>query len=244
MTLFVAEIGLNHNGSFDLARELVREAKLAGADIAKFQFGWRDGEGEMNQIDLDRARWLKAWCDYLDIEFMASVITPEAFEMAKEVGMDRYKIASRTVKEYPDLCEEILAMGNETFISLGMWDEEEFPFGPPDEKRLRYLYCVSNYPTYPADLGDFPDAFGPDGYYGYSDHTLGLQTCMLALARGARYIEKHFTLDKSSQVIHDHVLSATPDEFRQLTDLGGAVARLQRTLSEESPEENSGATPP
>ena len=49
--LFIAEIGLNHNGNFDLGCEMIRQAKLAGADIAKFQLGWRDKPGEINRLD-------------------------------------------------------------------------------------------------------------------------------------------------------------------------------------------------
>ena len=55
-------------------------------------------------------------------------------------------------------------------------------------------------------------------YDGYSDHTLGIETCLLAISRGATIIEKHFTLDKSDTTIRDHVLSATPDEFSNLVD--------------------------
>ena len=53
--MFVAEIGLNHDGNFDLAYELIRRAKQCGADIAKFQFGWRSNPDEINHIDYDRA---------------------------------------------------------------------------------------------------------------------------------------------------------------------------------------------
>ena len=75
--LVVAEVGLNHDGNFDLAYELIRQAKMAGADIAKFQFGWRCKPGEINQIDEQRARQLKSWCEELGIELMASLITEE-----------------------------------------------------------------------------------------------------------------------------------------------------------------------
>ena len=51
------------------------------------------------------------------------------------------------------------------------------------------------------------------GYIGYSDHCLGISNCLLAISRGAKIIEKHFTLDKSDTTIRDHTLSATPDEF-------------------------------
>src|SRR5690242_1901437 len=107
--MFVAEVGLNHDGNFNLAYELIRQAKAAGATIAKFQFGWRNKPDEINCIDLARARQLKAWCDYWDIEMMASIITEEAFELARAVGLGRYKIASRTVADEPDLCRAVIA---------------------------------------------------------------------------------------------------------------------------------------
>jgi len=228
--LFVAEIGMNHDGNFDLAYELIRQAKSAGATIAKFQFGWRDQPGEINQIDLARAQQLKDWCQYLGIEMMASLITENALELAREIDMKRYKIASRTVIDKPVLCKEILADGKETFVSLGMWDEPDWPFGPPTEK-LHYIFCRSKYPTYSQDLIGFPESFSDDAYYGYSDHCHGISACLLAIGRGAQFVEKHFTLNKNSQVIRDHTLSATPAEFAELTRLGDDLERLARVLN-------------
>ena len=157
---------------------------------------------------------------------MASIITEPALDLAHAAGLRRYKIASRTVRDNPALCRRILAEGKETFVSLGMHDDEKFPFGDPDGERLRYIYCRSKYPCYPEDLRGLPARFEPLGYYGYSDHLHGLEGCMLAVARGARYIEKHFTLNRTSPVIRDHVLSAVPAEFRMLTELGRSVGRL------------------
>ena len=228
--LFVAEIGLNHDGNFDLAYELIRQAKAAGADIAKFQFGWRDRPDEINHIDLDRARQLVQWCEYWDVEFMASIITEEALELARAVQPHRYKIASRTVAEKPALVRRVLEEGKETFVSLGMWEEREWPFGPPDD-RLRYIYCRSRYPTYPADLVGMPTQFDEHGFYGYSDHLHGIEGCLLAVARGARYVEKHITLNRGSRVIRDHVVSATPQEFVQLTQVGCALGRLRDAIN-------------
>ena len=71
-----------------------------------------------------------------------------------------------------------------------------------------------------------PVSFSANAYFGYSDHCSGIEACLLAIARGAQFIEKHLTLNKTSQVIRDHVLSATPDEFARLTSTGDALARL------------------
>ncbi len=228
--IFVAEIGMNHDGNFDLAYELIRQAKFAGANIAKFQFGWRDKPGEINQIDLARAQQLKDWCEYLEIEMLASLITENALELARAIDLPRYKIASRTVVDKPELCKEILSDGKETFVSLGFWDEPDWPFGPPNDK-LHYIYCRSKYPTYPADLKDLPTRFSPDAFYGYSDHCQGISACLLAISRGAEFVEKHFTLNKSSQVIRDHTLSATPQEFSELTRLGWELHCMVEVLS-------------
>jgi sialic acid synthase SpsE len=223
--LLVAEIGLNHNGDWEKAREMIRKAKWAGADVAKFQFGWKSGPNEINAMDFGRTARLKEWCAEAGIELMASLFTEEALEWARELDLPRYKVASRTVVDRPELCRRILADGKPTFVSLGMWNEPEFPFGPPDGKTLFYIYCRSKYPAFGSDLTGFPERFEESAYYGYSDHCLDLSACFLAIDRGARYLEKHFTMDKSSTVIRDHALSATPEEFRRLSDRVREVVR-------------------
>jgi N,N'-diacetyllegionaminate synthase len=224
--LFTAEIGSNHNGNFDLAYEIIKQTKYAGADIAKFQLGWRDGEGELNQIDSDVLRKLKGWCDYFDIEFMVSIITERAFELAKQIDFRRYKVASRTVKDNLDLVKRIVGEGKETIISLGMCNGEE----PPIEKNgnIKYLWCKSKYPTEMSDLTDLPKDFDNSIYDGYSDHSIGIEVPLIAISRGAKIIEKHFTLDKSDTTIRDHALSATPDEFRTMVQIGRDIEKKIR----------------
>ncbi len=222
---FIAEIGMNSDGNFDLNYELIRQAKRSGADIAKFQVGWRGGKDEINYMDKERLLKLKEWCDQFKIEFLVSIITPEALKLVREVGVERYKVASRSVIDNPDMVKDIISEGKETFISLGMWDEDNFPF---KGKNIKYLFCRSLYPTRYNDLHKFPKDF--NSFYGYSDHLMGIEGCLLAISRGARVIEKHFTLDKTSQVIRDHSLSATPDEFLQLTREGRELASLVQYL--------------
>jgi len=229
--IFIAEIGMNYEGNMDFAYEMIKQAKLSGADIAKFQFGWRNKPGEINFIDLKSALQLKDWCDYWEIELLASIITEESLELAHDVGLNRYKIASRTVIDNPALCEKIISEGKETLISLGMWEKDDFPFGNPEGTNIKYLFCCSKYPNYPVDLIPMPKIFTPNTYYGYSDHLHGIEGCLLAISRGAQLIEKHFTLNKASQTIRDHTLSALPSEFKQLTELGGTMARLNNIIS-------------
>lgn len=222
--LFIAEIGLNHNGNFGLFHAMIREAAEAGADIAKFQLGWRAGEGEMNRITPEVLSDIIRICDYWNIEPMFSIISDAAWEMVQGIDFKRYKIASRTVKDNPELVKKVLGAKKETFISLGFWDQTGLPFVGYDN--AKYLWCKSLYPTPPWALSDLPKNFLGTAYTGYSDHTIGIEAVLLAISRGAKVIEKHFTLDRSDTTIRDHALSATPEEFAQMVRLGRAMERL------------------
>ena len=215
---FIAGIGLNHNGNLDLCHELIRQAKWAGADIAKFQLGWRAKKDEINHISLEALKQIVESCNYYDIQFMASIFNEEAFELSKKINQDKFKIASRTVVDNPALVEKILKLNKPTFISLGMSDKENLPFKEYDN--VHYLWCKSKYPTFPSDLVDLPKDFKNSKFDGYSDHSIGIEIPLTAITRGAKIIEKHFTLDKSDTTIRDHSLSATPDEFRTMTTIG------------------------
>jgi N,N'-diacetyllegionaminate synthase len=221
--IFIAEIGMNHNGNFSLAYELIKQAKLAGADIAKFQLGWRDKPGEINQISPEILAQLQRWCDYFEIEFMVSIITRDAWDMVRDFGLKTYKVASRTVQDDPELVRAIIDQGRTTIISLGMWSGPDVPF--PKQPHMRYLWCRSKYPCEPWDLVDLPKDFHLGVYDGYSDHSIGIEVPLIAVTRGARIVEKHFTLDKSDTTIRDHALSATPAEFRIMVDLARDIHR-------------------
>ena len=140
--IFIAEIGLNHNGNFGLLPELIRQAAQTGADIAKFQLGWRSGEDEINKQE-EQLNMICSSCDYYGIEPMFSIFTKEAYELAKSYDFNRYKIASRTVVDDPALVEEILSEGKETFISLGFWKERHFPFTNYNNVRHLLYFFIS-----------------------------------------------------------------------------------------------------
>ena len=101
-----------------------------------------------------------------------------------------------------------------------MWNKKKLPF---KGKNIKYLWCCSKYPTFNENLKNFPKKFNSKNHYGYSDHTIGIETCLIAISRGAKIIEKHFTLDKSDNTIRDHALSATPSEFKNLVILGREI---------------------
>lgn len=234
--IVIAEIGINHNGSLDLAHELIRQARIAGADIAKFQFydpykifgpqGSHPNPVALEQalplqFDADQASQLKAWCDQEGIEFMASAFDLERFGWMESLGVPRHKIASRSVGNRA-LCEAILGTGKETFVSLGFWDEGQVPFAAAN---ARYLYCVPKYPC-PYEALSLPRAFADSIYEGFSDHTIGIEAALVAIGRGARIIEKHFTLNKALPG-PDHICSATPEELAELCRLARLMAKIR-----------------
>ena len=219
---FIAEIGMNYNGNFNLCYELIKQAKYSGADIAKFQLGWRDKPGEINQLDNKKVLQLIKWCNEFKIEPMFSIINDSAYKIIKKIKIKKIKIASRSLKFDLNLVNKMIKenKNKEFIISLGMWNKNNLPF---KGKNIKYLWCCSKYPTFNEDLKKFPKKFSLKSHYGYSDHTIGIDMCLIAISRGAQIIEKHFTLDKSNTTIRDHALSATPDEFRLLVELGREI---------------------
>lgn len=219
---FIAEIGLNHNGNFGLFFELIKQAANAGADFAKFQLGWRSKENEINNLGPEEIKLIIDSCEYNGIEPLFSIFTEEAFKLAKNYNFSAYKIASRTVIDNKELVRDIISENKRTFISLGMTNEKS-PFG--NDANIEYLWCKSEYPALPWSLKDLPKDFKNSGYEGYSDHSVGIEIPLMAIERGAKVIEKHFTLDKSDTTIRDHALSATPEELKLLIDLGRSIKR-------------------
>ena len=218
---FISEIGMNHNGNFDLCYELIKQSKLSGADIVKFQLGWRDKKGEINQINKTIIEKLIKISKYFEIDIMFSIISDEAFKLIKSFNMKHYKIASRTLKENIKLAKKIIKLNKLTYVSLGMWNKKILPF---KNKNIKYLWCQSEYPLYPWNIKNFPKKFN-NRIIGYSDHSIGIDLPILAVSRGAKIIEKHFTLDKSDTTIRDHSLSADPDEFRNMVNISREIGK-------------------
>jgi N-acetylneuraminate synthase/N,N'-diacetyllegionaminate synthase len=233
--IIIAEIGINHNGNIHLAHELIRQAKFCGADIAKFQFyspskifGPKGSYPDRKnyefalkvQFGFEEAKTLKKWCDEEGIEFMASVFDLERFEWMEQLKVKRYKIASRSVQE-KELCQKILDTKKETFISLGFWKDKDVPY---KDKNARYLYCVPKYPCAYEDV-KFPESFKKSIYQGFSDHCIGIEASLVAAARGAKIIEKHFTLNKGL-VGPDHICSMVPEELSILSKYARLIEKL------------------
>ena len=209
---FCAEIGSNHKGIPSLAFEMIRQAKLAGADIAKFQLLKPDDP--IRGMPYHCITRLVEWCDHFDIEFMASVFSHDAIDLAEFAGMKRYKIAYITAVERPDIVLAVASLGKETFIS----------HGGHGYKNFKKLFVVAEYPTYPDDMV-MPSLFG-ERWHGYSSHMHGYADALIAIARGACYIEKHVTLDKTEESIRDNAFALSFDEFEQMVKIGREMGRL------------------
>jgi N-acetylneuraminate synthase/N,N'-diacetyllegionaminate synthase len=218
-TEIIAEIGQNHNGDMSVAAELIKEAKRAGADVAKFQVyearalfppksqnPWFDYNcaTELSRDDVAR---LADICDEVGIEFMASVFDIERITWLEEVGVRRYKVASRSIND-TNLIAAIAATGKPILASLGWWKQADFPV--IQASRVDFLYCVAKYPAPLEELKLSSVDFGR--YAGFSDHSIGTTAACSAFVRGARILEKHMTLDKSA-FGPDHACSMTPQEL-------------------------------
>jgi sialic acid synthase SpsE len=219
----IAEIGQNHNGDMNRAKELIKAAKCAGADIAKFQlfearslFVEEDNpwfqyncETELSRQDL---YFLANECVKNDIEFMASAFDVKRIQWLEDVDVRRHKIASRSIKD-PTLKDKLIGTKKPLLVSLGFWDAPEFPDFSAAAS-VDFLYCVSHYPAPLKSINLADVDFST--YSGFSDHTIGTSAAIAAVARGARIIEKHFTLDKQDYG-PDHSCSMTPHDLHSLS---------------------------
>ncbi|MDD5109223.1 MAG: N-acetylneuraminate synthase family protein [Candidatus Omnitrophica bacterium] len=220
-TTIIAEIGQNHNGDMGLAKRMISVTKECGADVAKFQlydvdlifnkdFEWYK-EAKQAQLDHQQVIELKQECDRVGIEFLASIFDTTRLNWILELGIEKIKIASRSIYN-KGLMAAAARSGKDMIISLGMYKGKKFP--KIDTKgKVDFLYCIAKYPTPLKDLKFSKVDFLK--YAGFSDHTIGIEASMVAMARGARIIEKHFTLDKN---MHgpDHRCSMDPDELKKI----------------------------
>lgn len=210
----------------NLAKWLIISAKLNGADVAKFQvydvdnilskdFEWYVSL-KHTQLTKENVKYLKNVCDEVGIEFLASVFDTIRVDWLEEIGVKRYKIASRSIYN-KDLIDAIMKTGKDMIISLGMWNEDEFPKIHLNAlyQDINYLYCISKYPTNPKDI-DWEELSSAK-YTGFSDHTIGLESAKKAIDLGVRIIEKHFTFDRNLPG-PDHKGSMTPDELYRLVE--------------------------
>lgn len=236
----VAEIGNNHEGSFTLAEELIGYAKNAGAHAVKFQTF--KTENFINPKEENRFKQLKKFeLSYTQFEKLALLAkklgilflaTPFDLESALFLNdlVPAFKVASGDNNFYP-LLQCIAKTGKPILLSSGITNLSELNIiqkniykywsDNPIKGELAILHCVSAYPVpfNEANLNSIPYLKEKlNCTIGYSDHTLGIDACIIAVALGARILEKHFTLDKNHSSFRDHSLSADPQDLKVLVE--------------------------
>jgi N-acetylneuraminate synthase len=244
----IAEAGVNHNGSLEMARKLVDVAKEAGADAVKFQTFKAERltttdapKAQYQQQSTDRAesqyemlrrlelsyeahRDLMAYCRARGILFLSSPFDEESVDFLDELGLVAFKIPSGEITNLPFLAH-VAHKGKPMIVSTGMsyLGEVETAIRTIVEEgnqKLVLLHCISNYPAPAAEanlraMNTMAMAFGFP--MGYSDHTLGIEVSLAAVALGACVIEKHFTLDHTLSG-PDHRASLEPGQLKALVE--------------------------
>jgi N-acetylneuraminate synthase len=218
----IAEIGINHNGSVDLARQLIDAAAASGCDAVKFQkrtidvvytaeelakprenpFGSTNGDlkrglefGPREYTEID------AYCKARGIDWFASCWDEASVDFMERFEPVCYKIASACLTD-DSLLRHHRRTGRPIILSTGMSDmgQIEHAVGVLGPDRLILLHCTSNYPSPPNELNlltisTLRDRFGIP--VGYSGHEVGLATSYAAVVLGACMIERHITLDRA-----------------------------------------------
>ncbi|MFT4865428.1 MAG: pseudaminic acid synthase [Ilumatobacter sp.] len=241
----IAELSGNHNGSFDRAIEMLRAAAAAGADAVKVQTYTADSitldsdrpdflaeglwEGRTLYDLYSEASMPWDWQSDLAVEartlgvkFFSSVFDLTSIDYLESIGVEAYKIASFELVDIP-LIEAAAATGKPLILSTGMGTLSEIEEAVCAARRtgsgeIALLACTSSYPA-PASAANLQKvrhlAETFDVVSGLSDHTVGNEVSIAAVALGAKIIEKHFTLRRADGGV-DSAFSLEPEEFTAL----------------------------
>lgn len=267
--LIIAEAGVNHNGSMELAKQMVVAATEAGADYVKFQTfipknlvsrfaekaeyqkkttGEEDSQLQMlEKLALTQEDFveLQSYCKEVGIGFISTPFDLESIDFLNTLDMDFWKLPSGEVTNLPYL-EKIAQTGKKIVMSTGMCEMDEIQatlqvLESNGAGEITVLHCNTEYPTPFADvnlLAMRQMAEVLQKPIGYSDHTVGIEVPVAAVALGATVIEKHFTLDKTMEG-PDHAASLEPAELAELVkairniELARGDGKKKRTASEE-----------
>lgn len=232
--MVIAEIGNNHEGSFQLAKKLIKLAADSGADAVKFQTfiaeeyishnldNERFKKIKKYQLSHEKFKKLKKYASTKNLIFLS---TPFDISSAKYLNkiIPAFKISSGDINFFP-MIEFISKTKKPIILSTGISSFQQIKDTLKYIQKFRrldnvaLLHCMSLYPT-PIDnanLNTIHMLKEISKYVGYSDHTLGIDACNAAVAMGARIIEKHFTIDNSYSDFRDHKISSDPSEFNKL----------------------------
>ena len=259
----IAEVGINHEGSFDKAIECVDAAIDAGVDCVKFQCHITDAEmiptdmkpGEISDESLwdiikrcelthDEEVRVQQYCTEKGILYLSTPFSREAADRLHGMNLPAFKIGSGECNNLP-LLDHISKWGTPIILSTGMNDiasiRESVKVIQANKCPLMLMHCTSMYPT-PYDkvrlggITELSETFNLP--IGLSDHSIGIYTCLGAVALGACVLEKHFTVSRDWPG-PDVPISIEPHELKELVVGSNAIfdARggKKTILSEEKP---------
>ena len=244
----IAEAGVNHNGSIQIAKKLIDIASKSGANAVKFQTFKAENVVSKNavkadyqnqttdqhesqfdmlrklEIDLDTHKELIQYCKTKNIMFLSTPFDHDSIELLNSLGLEIFKIPSGEITNLPYL-RHIGKLKKKIILSTGMAKIGEIEDAlnilieaGTKKENITVLHANTEYPTPMEDVNlnamvTIGNTF--DIAYGYSDHTLGIEVDIAAVAMGASCIEKHFTLDKNMEG-PDHKASLEPDDLRAM----------------------------
>ena len=240
----IAEAGLNHNGSMDLAKSLIDVAAMAGADAVKFQkrtvsklaneetlnaedtrfpsFGKTYREiREFLEFDKQQYIELKHYAENEGLDFIVTAFDNDAVDFLTDLDVKILKIASHSLTNL-GLLKYISEQKIPSILSTGMAQLEEIDEAirifHEAECPLFILHCVSAYPTPPSECNLQMIRVLQDRYKlptGYSGHEIGFFPSVVAAAMGAKIIERHYTLDNNMEGF-DHKISLLPEQLKEM----------------------------
>jgi len=267
MVIFViAEIGINHNGSLDIAKQLIDVATEAGADAVKFQKRTLDlvytqelldsprespwgktqrAQKEGLEFGAEEFREIDRYCREKGIEWFASAWDTESQEFLRQFDLKYNKIASAMLVHEP-LLRMVAEEKKHTFISTGMSDIEHVERAIAIFREagcsFELMHTISTYPMDDEDanlnrIKTLRERFGCD--VGYSGHEVGLAVSYAAAALGITSLERHITLDRAMYG-SDQAASVEPSGFRMLV---GAVRKIEKAMGDGRLEMNPKEAP-
>lgn len=259
----IAEAGINHNGSFSIAKKLVNMAKKAGADCVKFQTHITEEEmtktkilpGKISkkplwniikkcELTIDDEKKLNKYCKEKKILFLSTPFSIPAIDRLEKIKMPAYKIGSGELTNLPFL-KHIVKTKKPVILSTGMSElseiKETIKLFKKSRTPLAILQTTSEYPCDYRDINlgvidSYKKIFNLP--VGISDHSLGIYTALGAVAKGASIVEKHITLDKKMSG-PDQKLSLEYDELLELVKgckaIKLALGNSKKILKKELP---------
>lgn len=194
------------------------------------------------ELNIEMHKELKEYCSHKNIMFLSTPFDFESIDLLEELNISIYKIPSGEITNYPYL-KKIANLKKKVIMSTGMCSLNEIETalnvlkgnGAED---IVILHCNTDYPTSFKDVNlnamiTIKNKFNID--VGYSDHTLGIEVPIAAVAMGAKVIEKHFTLDKSMEG-PDHKASLEPNELKDMVksirNIEEALGSYEKQVSE------------